>query len=197
MYKRQQFIGGREATQEEFFHTFNALVDQGRQIVLSADKSPSDLEGVEDRLKSRLNCGLVGDIHATTYELRLAILESKEEKMRMNAPSKVLEFLAHKITANVRELEGALNRVAAHTQLVGRELTLETCQEVLHDLLRANDRRVTIEEIQKEINLINDKGTCEIANDNSIGQIVVSGHKEKINILKNIENLSEEDSIIL
>ena len=146
-----QFIGGREATQEEFFHTFNALVDQGRQIVLSADKSPSDLEGVEDRLKSRLNCGLVADIHATTYELRLAILESKAEKMRMNAPSKVLEFLAHKITANVRELEGALNRVAAHTQLVGRELTLETCQEILHDLLRANNRRVTIEEIQKRV----------------------------------------------
>ena len=146
-----QFIGGRDATQEEFFHTFNALVDQGRQIILSADKSPSDLEGVEDRLKSRLNCGLVADIHATTYELRLAILESKAEKMRMDPPSKVLEFLAHKITANVRELEGALNRVAAHTQLVGRELTLETCQEVLHDLLRANDRRVTIEEIQKRV----------------------------------------------
>ena len=146
-----QFIGGRDATQEEFFHTFNALVDQGRQIILSADKSPSDLEGVEDRLKSRLNCGLVADIHATTYELRLAILETKAEKMAMEVPNKVLEFLAHKITANVRELEGALNRVAAHTQLVGRELTLETCQEVLHDLLRANDRRVTIEEIQKRV----------------------------------------------
>ena len=146
-----QFFSRKDSTQEEFFHTFNALVDQGRQIVLSADKSPSDLEGVEDGLKSRLNCGLVGDIHATTYELRLAILESKAEKMRMNAPSKVLEFLAHKITANVRELEGALNRVAAHTQLVGRELTLETCQEVLHDLLRANNRRVTIEEIQKRV----------------------------------------------
>ncbi|MAF46785.1 MAG: chromosomal replication initiator protein DnaA [Rhodospirillales bacterium] len=146
-----QFIGGRDATQEEFFHTFNALVDQGRQIILSADKSPSDLEGVEDRLKSRLNCGLVADIHATTYELRLAILESKAEQMQIDAPRKVLEFLAHKITANVRELEGALNRVAAHTQLIGRELTLETTQEVLHDLLRANDRRVTIEEIQKRV----------------------------------------------
>ena len=146
-----QFIGGRDATQEEFFHTFNALVDQGRQIILSADKSPSDLEGVEERLKSRLNCGLVADIHATTYELRLAILESKAENMKLEAPRKVLEFLAHKITSNVRELEGALNRVAAHTQLVGRELTLETTQEVLHDLLRANDRRVTIEEIQKRV----------------------------------------------
>ncbi len=146
-----QFIGGRDATQEEFFHTFNALVDQGRQIILSADKSPSDLEGVEERLKSRLNCGLVADIHATTYELRLAILETKAEKMELKAPRQVLEFLAHKITSNVRELEGALNRVAAHTQLVGREMTLETTQEVLHDLLRANDRRVTIEEIQKRV----------------------------------------------
>ena len=146
-----QFIGGRDATQEEFFHTFNALVDQGRQIILSADKSPSDLEGVEERLKSRLNCGLVADIHATTYELRLAILESKAEQIQIDAPQKVLEFLAHKITSNVRELEGALNRVAAHTQLIGRELTLETTQEVLHDLLRANDRRVTIEEIQKRV----------------------------------------------
>ena len=146
-----QFIGGRDATQEEFFHTFNALVDQGRQIILSADKSPSDLEGVEERLKSRLNCGLVADIHATTYELRLAILETKTEKMKLDAPHQVLEFLAHKITSNVRELEGALNRVAAHTQLVGRDLTLETTQEVLHDLLRANNRRVTIEEIQKRV----------------------------------------------
>ena len=146
-----QFIGGRDATQEEFFHTFNALVDQGRQIILSADQSPSELEGLEDRLKSRLNCGLVADIHTTTYELRLAILEMKAEKLNIDAPRKVIEFLAHKITANVRELEGALNRVAAHTQLVGRELTLETCQEVLHDLLRANDRRVTIEEIQKRV----------------------------------------------
>ena len=146
-----QFIGGRDATQEEFFHTFNALVDQGRQIILSADKSPSDLEGVEERLKSRLNCGLVADIHATTYELRLAILEAKTEKMSLEAPHQVLEYLAHKITSNVRELEGALNRVAAHTQLVGRDLTLETTQEVLHDLLRANNRRVTIEEIQKRV----------------------------------------------
>jgi chromosomal replication initiator protein len=146
-----QFIGGRDATQEEFFHTFNALIDQGRQIILSADKSPSDLEGVEERLKSRLNCGLVADIHATTYELRLAILETKAERMEIAAPRQILEFLAHKITSNVRELEGALNRVVAHTQLVGRDLTLETTQEVLHDLLRANSRRVTIEEIQKRV----------------------------------------------
>ncbi|MDH5187488.1 MAG: chromosomal replication initiator protein DnaA [Rhodospirillaceae bacterium] len=146
-----QFIGGKESTQEEFFHTFNALVDQGRQIVISADKSPSDLEGMEDRLKSRLNCGLVADIHATTYELRVGILQTKAEKLGIEIPPKVQEFLAHKITANVRELEGALNRVAAHAHLVGREVSLESAQDVLHDLIRANDRRVTIEEIQKKV----------------------------------------------
>ncbi|MBT6096415.1 MAG: chromosomal replication initiator protein DnaA [Rhodospirillaceae bacterium] len=146
-----QFIAGKDSTQEEFFHTFNALVDQGRQIVISADKSPSDLEGMEERLVSRLNCGLVADIHATTYELRLGILQSKAHKLGTEMPPKVLEFLAHKITANVRELEGALNRVVAHSQLVGRDISLETTQDVLRDLLRANDRRVTIEEIQKQV----------------------------------------------
>jgi chromosomal replication initiator protein len=146
-----QFIAGKDSTQEEFFHTFNALVDQGKQIVISADKSPSDLEGMEERLVSRLNCGLVADIHATTYELRLGILQSKAHQIGVEMPSKVLEFLAHKITANVRELEGALNRVVAHSQLVGRDISLETTQDVLRDLLRANDRRVTIEEIQKQV----------------------------------------------
>ncbi len=146
-----QFIAGKDATQEEFFHTFNALVDQGRQIVISADKSPSDLEGLEERLRSRLNCGMVADIHPTTYELRLGILQQKAEQMGAVMPPKVLEFLAHKITANVRELEGALNRVVAHAQLVGRAITLETTQEVLHDLLKASDRRISIEEIQKRV----------------------------------------------
>jgi chromosomal replication initiator protein len=146
-----QFISGKDSTQEEFFHTFNALVDQGRQIVISSDKSPSELEGVEERLKSRLNCGLVADIHATTYELRLGILQAKAEQVSVQVSPKVMEFLAHKITANVRELEGALNRVIAHAQLVGRHISLETTQEVLHDLLKANDRRVTIEEIQKRV----------------------------------------------
>jgi chromosomal replication initiator protein len=146
-----QFIAGKESTQEEFFHTFNTLIDQGRQIILSADKSPSDLEGMQERLKSRLNCGLVADIHATTYELRLGILESKAEQLGLAVPRKVKEFLAHRITANVRELEGALNRVVAHAQLMGRDVTLETTQDVLHDLLRANDRRVSIDEIQKQV----------------------------------------------
>jgi chromosomal replication initiator protein len=146
-----QFIAGKDATQEEFFHTFNALVDQNKQIVLSADKSPSDLEGVEERVKSRLGWGLVADIHPTTYELRLGILQAKAERIGVAVPVKVLEFLAHKITQNIRELEGALNRITAHATLIGRPITIDSAQEVLHDLIRANDRRVTIEEIQKRV----------------------------------------------
>ncbi len=146
-----QFIAGKDSTQEEFFHTFNALVDQNRQIIVSADKSPSDLEGMEERLKSRLGCGLVADIHPTDYELRLGVLQAKAEQIGAEIPDKVMEFLAHKITSNIRELEGALNRIVAHSTLVGRPVTLETTQDVLHDLLRANDRRVTIEEIQKRV----------------------------------------------
>lgn len=146
-----QFINGKESTQEEFFHTFNDLVDNNRQVVVSADKSPSDLEGMEERLRSRLGWGLVADIHATTYELRLGILHAKKDELNAAVPDKVLEFLAHKITSSVRELEGALNRVTAHSSLIGRDITLESCQEVLHDLLRASDRRITIEEIQKRV----------------------------------------------
>jgi chromosomal replication initiator protein len=146
-----QFIGGKDSTQEEFFHTFNTLVDQNRQIVVSADKSPSDLGGMEERLRSRLGWGLVADIHPTTYELRLSILEAKAERLTTQVPPKVMEFLAHKITSNVRELEGALNRIVAQATLVGRDITLESTQDVLHDLLRANDRRITIEEIQKRV----------------------------------------------
>jgi len=146
-----QSISGKDSTQEEFFHTFNALVDANKQIVISADKSPSDLEGMEERLRSRLGWGLVADIHPTTYELRLGILQSKCEAIGAAVPLKVLEFLAHRIVSNVRELEGALNRIVAHATLVNRPLTLETTQDVLRDLLRANDRRVTIDDIQKKV----------------------------------------------
>ncbi len=146
-----QFIAGKDATQEEFFHTFNALVDQGRQIVLSADKSPSSLEEIGDRLRSRLASGLVADLHPTTFELRLGILDAKAERLGVQVPQRVKEFLAHKICSNVRELEGALTRLVAHAQLVGGALTLETTQDLLQDLLRAHDRRLTMEEIQKRV----------------------------------------------
>ena len=146
-----QFLIGKDNTQEEFFHTFNALIDAGKQIIISADKSPSDLNGLEDRLRTRLGCGMVADIHATTYELRLSILQAKATAAAVPVPKNVHEFLAHKITSNVRELEGALNRLIAHANLFGRAVTLESAQEVLHDLLRAHDRRVTIEEIQRKV----------------------------------------------
>ena len=146
-----QFMADKGATQEEFFHTFNALMDERRQVVVSADKSPSELSGIEERLISRFNWGLVADVHPTTYELRLSILQAKAAKMDCAFPDKVLEFIAHKIQSNVRELEGALNRMAAHASLVGRTLTIEMAADVLKDVLRANERHITIEEIQRNV----------------------------------------------
>ena len=148
-----QFIGGKGSTQEEFFHTFNTLIDRGRQIVVSADRSPSELLGLEERIRSRLGWGLVVDIHPTTYELRLEILRRKAALLahEVEVPDQVLDFLAERITANVRELEGALNRVVAQATLVGRAITLAIAQDVLQDLLRAHERRITIEDIQKRV----------------------------------------------
>lgn len=146
-----QFISGKDSTQEEFFHTFNALVDQNHQIIISADKSPSDLEGMEERLKSRLGWGLVADIHPTTYELRLSILQNKIATMGVSVPDSVVEYLASKITSNVRELEGALNRVAYHASLSGAPINLEVTQNVLRDQIRAHERKTTIEDIQKKV----------------------------------------------
>jgi chromosomal replication initiator protein len=146
-----QFIAGKESTQEEFFHTFNALVDQNKQIIISADKAPSDLAGVDERLRSRLAWGLVADIHPTTYELRLGILQTKRAQLGANVPDAVLEFLALKVTSNVRELEGALNRIVAHADVTKSAISLESTQEVLQDLLRAHDRRITIDEIQRKV----------------------------------------------
>jgi len=146
-----QFISGKDNTQEEFFHTFNALIEQNKQIVISADKSPSDLDGVQERLKSRLGCGLVADIHPTTYELRLGILIEKAQKRGVEIPAKVLEFLSHKIISSVREMEGALNRLVAHATLVGTSISVETAQVVLQDLLKSNNKKITIEDIQKRV----------------------------------------------
>ncbi|QJC27673.1 chromosomal replication initiator protein DnaA [Anaplasma platys] len=146
-----QFISGKDSTQEEFFHTFNALIDQSKQLVISADRSPSDLDGVEDRIKSRLGWGLVADINETTFELRLGILQLKVEKMRIDVPNEVLEFLAKNIKSNIRELEGALNKVVAHSSLVGSSVTVELASDILADLLRANHRLVTIDSIQKKV----------------------------------------------
>ena len=151
-----QFIAGKDATQEEFFHTFNALVDQGKQIIISSDRAPTEITGVEDRIVSRLQSGLVVDLHPTNYELRLGILQQKVEHFSDQFPNLeiangVLEFLAHRISSNVRVLEGAMMRLFAFGALVGREITLELAQDCLSDILRHSDRKITVEEIQRKV----------------------------------------------
>ena len=146
-----QFIIGKDNTQEEFFHTFNTLIDKKRQIIISADKSPADLDGLEDRLKSRLGWGLVADIHPLPYELRLGILQAKAEQKSLQLKQEVMEFLANKITNNVREMEGALNRLAVHASIQDSEISVDLVKDVLKDLLRTNSRKITIDEIQKKV----------------------------------------------
>jgi chromosomal replication initiator protein len=151
-----QFIAGKDSTQEEFFHTFNALVDQNKQIVISADCAPGDIAKLEDRIKSRLQCGLVVDLHPTDYELRLGILQTRLERHREQHPDLaiepgVLEFLAHRINTNVRVLEGALTRLFAFASLVGKPITQDLTQDCLADMLRSFERKVSIEEIKRKV----------------------------------------------
>jgi len=151
-----QFIAGKDSTQEEFFHTFNALVDQNKQIIISADRAPGEIKDLEDRVKSRLQCGLVVDLHPTDYELRLGILQTKVQHYSGSYPDVqinegVLEFLAHRISTNVRVLEGALTRLFAFASLVGREIDMELTQDCLADVLRASERKITVEEIQRRV----------------------------------------------
>jgi chromosomal replication initiator protein len=151
-----QFIAGKDSTQDEFFHTFNALIDQQKQIIISADRAPGEIDGLEERIKSRLQWGLVVDLHPTDYELRLGILQAKAEAQMLANPGVVvgpgvMEFLAHRISSNVRVLEGALTRLFAFAGLVGREINLDMTQECLADVLRASERKVTIDEIIRKV----------------------------------------------
>ena len=151
-----QFIAGKESTQDEFFHTFNALVEQGKQLVISGDRAPGEIDGLEERIKSRLAWGLVVDLHPTDYELRLGILQSKVEiqsKLHpgININNGILEFLAHRISSNVRVLEGSLTRLFAFASLVGRPIDIDMAQECLADILRISERKVTIEEIIRKV----------------------------------------------
>jgi len=148
-----QFIAGKESTQEEFFHTMNEIISAGKRLVITADRSPQNLEGIQERILSRMAWGLVADINPADYELRLNILHAKLAAMPQNVPvpSEVIEFLARKITANVRELEGALNRVVAYAALVNAPVTLDFTRETLADLLRAHERKLTIDEIQRKV----------------------------------------------
>jgi chromosomal replication initiator protein len=147
-----QFIAGKESTQEEFFHTMNELISAGRRLVISADRSPQDLDGIESRILSRLSWGLVADVNPADFELRLNIITKKLETMpQASVPQEVVNFLARRISSNIRELEGALNRVVAYAMLSGKPIDMDFTQQTLADILRANQRRVTIDEIQRRV----------------------------------------------
>lgn len=218
-----QFIANKESTQEEFFHTFNALVDNRRQVIISADRPPSDLPGVEERIRSRLGWGLVADIHPTDYELRLGILQNKAAHMS-NAivPTEVLDFLASKVISNVRELEGALNRVVAYAELTKQPVTTDMTRGVLQDLLRANDRKVTIDEILRQVSeyynlrlseLLSERRARDIARPRQVAMYLAKqmtsrslpeigrkcggrDHTTVMHAVRKIEDLRQTDSVI-
>ncbi|HET8613142.1 MAG TPA: chromosomal replication initiator protein DnaA [Sphingomonas sp.] len=147
-----QFIAGKDSTQEEFFHTMNEIISAGKRLVITADRSPQDLEGIESRILSRLSWGLVADVNPADFELRLNIIAKKLEAMpQVRIPDEVVMFLARRIASNVRELEGALNRVIAYAMLSNRTIDIAFVEETLTDVLRAHQRRITIDEIQGKV----------------------------------------------
>jgi chromosomal replication initiator protein len=153
-----QFMIGKNSTQEEFFHTFNSLLDLNKRVIISADRSPSELSSFDDRMKSRLSGGLVVDIMPTTYELRYSIIKNKYSELReknknsiFELDENILEFLAKTITSNIRELEGALNKVFTFSNILGKKIDIELTKSVLKDLLKSSNRRITIDEIQNKV----------------------------------------------
>jgi chromosomal replication initiator protein len=146
-----QFFAGKERSQEEFFHTFNTLLDKKRQIVLTCDKYPKEIIGLEDRLKSRFGCGLPVSIEPPDMETRAAILMKKATQVNVELPQEVAFFIAKKIPFNVRDLEGALRRVIANAQFTGRDITIEFTKEALHDLISLKDKLVNMDNIQKTV----------------------------------------------
>ena len=147
-----QFIAGKESTQEEFFHTMNEIISAGRRLAISSDRAPQDLDGIEPRILSRLSWGLVADVNAADLELRLSIIHKKLEALPdVKVPDDVIGFLARRISSNVRELEGALNRIAAYSVMQNRPINIDFVAEVLANILRANQRRISIDEIQTKV----------------------------------------------
>jgi chromosomal replication initiator protein len=146
-----QFFAGKDRSQEEFFHTFNALLEGQQQIILTSDRYPKEIEGVEERLKSRFGWGLTVAVEPPELETRVAILMSKAELSHVDLPYEVAFFIAKRIRSNVRELEGALRRVIANAQFTGKPITIEFVNEALRDLLALQDKLVTVENIQKTV----------------------------------------------
>jgi len=146
-----QFIATRERTQEEFFHTFNALYDQQKQIVISSDCPPKDISSIEERLCSRFEWGLIADIQPPDLETKIAILQKKAESERIRLDDDVAEYIARSIKSNIRELEGALIRLIAYSSLTGVDVSLSTAQQVLKNIIELQEKKVTIEQIQKRV----------------------------------------------
>lgn len=146
-----QFFAGKDRSQEEFFHTFNALLEGQQQIILTSDRYPKEIEGMEERLKSRFGWGLTVAVEPPELETRVAILISKAEQSNIELPYEVAFFIAKRIRSNVRELEGALRRVIANAHFTGKPITIEFVHEALRDLLALQDKLVTIENIQKTV----------------------------------------------
>lgn len=176
-----QFFADKTGTQEEFFHTFNALLEGNKQVVLTSDKFPKEIDGLEERLKSRFGWGLTIAVEPPEFEMRVAILQKKASLRQIHLPNDVAFLIAKRLHANVRELEGALNRVIAFTQLTNRPLTVEVAKEALKDLFAAQERMITLDNIQKTVadyyklrvaDLTSDKRTRNLARPRQVAMYV-------------------------